>query len=278
MSNVRFSWSREIMEIAGSVIIVTGASRGIGRCLTTDLIRRGANVVLVGRNKQRLDEALVEIHPLKSDSVSISADVTVRSSVSRMVEEVIARFGKIDVLVNNAGGGSYGAFLDVASTKLPEYMNLNFWGTVNCIEAVLPDMFEKGKGTIVNMGALDGKFGLAGDTVGASTKAAVIALSEALHLELKPHGIHVALVNPSAVATPGFSQEFENAESWHAIKTLHPEAVSSAVVKAIERNAIETNVPGSSALFVILRHALPGLFRWIAARKFPGPGESINGR
>ena len=266
------------MQITGSVIIVTGASRGIGRCLATDLIHRGAKVVLVGRDKQRLDEALAEIHPLKSDSITISADVTVRSSVSQMVEEVIAHFGKIDVLINNAGGGSYGAFLDVASTKLHEYMDLNFWGTVYSIEAVLPDMLERGRGTIVNIGALDGKFGLAGDTVGASSKAAVIALSEALHLELKPYGIHVALVNPTAAATPGFLQEFENAESWHAIKALPPEAVSSAIVKAIERNAIETTVPSSSALFVMLRHALPGLFRWIAARKFPGPKQPINGR
>jgi hypothetical protein len=192
------------MKISGTVAIVTGASRGIGRCLAAHLARRGATIALVARESRALEDAATIAREVSPGSLAITTDITSQAAVGSMVRTVLDHFGRVDILVNNAGRGAYGPFLDLAPQILAEVMAVNFWGTVNCIQAVLPGMIARRSGHIVNLGAIDGKFAVAGDSVGASTKFAVVGLSEALRLELEPVGVRVTLVNPGAVDTESF--------------------------------------------------------------------------
>ncbi|MBN1347476.1 MAG: SDR family NAD(P)-dependent oxidoreductase [Phycisphaerae bacterium] len=255
------------MRIDGSVIVLTGASRGIGRCLAVEFARRGGVLVLVARQSEALTEALSAVRESSPDSIAIPTDVTQREAVESMVAEAFGRFGRVDVLVNNAGRGHFGPFLEVAPDALDAAMKVNFWGAVYCMRAVVPHMFERRRGVILNMGAVDGKFGIAGGTVGCSSKFAIVGLSEALHLELRPRGVKVLLFNPGPVDTEAFREEWAGAPArWG---TMSPERVSRAIVRSIERERPEVTLPRMLGLAVRLRHLAPSVFRWFVARAVP---------
>jgi len=259
------------MRINGAVAIVTGASRGIGRCLAVDLARRGATVALVARESPALHEALQSVRAASRDSAAWPADVTDLGAVRTMVEGVMDRFGRVDLLVNNAGVGTYGAFLDLPPDALASAMNVSFWGTVNCTRAVLPQMIERRSGHIVNMGAIDGKIGLPGDTVGAASKFAVVGFSEALALELRPVGVRVTVVNPGAVDTESFRREFAAAPPTGHRGVVSPERASACIIRAIERNSAEIAIPGSLRVAVLARHLAPVVFRRVLTHLWPSP-------
>jgi short-subunit dehydrogenase len=263
---------RRNIRIDGSVAVVTGASRGLGRAIAIEFGRRGATVALVARTKATLDEALAMTRAHAPESIAITADVTDRAGVFSMVQQVIDRFERVDVLVNNAGGGVYGPFLEVAPSQLVAMMDLNFWGTVHAIEAILPGMLRSGGGHIVNIGAVDGRIPIAGDTSAAS-KCAVMGLTEALAAELRPHGVHVTLVNPGSIDTESFRRDFRAAPSLAHRIALRPERVARAVVRAVERDRVEVSVPRLLGVAIRFRYLAPGLFRRIVARAIPDPAR-----
>jgi hypothetical protein len=262
------------MKIDGAVVVLTGASRGIGRSTAVGLARKGAIPVLVARQSNALVETLAEVRDLSPQGLAIPTDITKRDAVVSMIGKTVGRFGRVDVLINNAGRGAFGPFLEVAPDRLEQAMQLNFWGAIFCIHAVLPQMLAQRSGLILNVGAIDGKFGLAGDTVGVSTKFALVGLSEALHLELKPHGVKVALVNPGAVDTEAFQADFAAAPGMTRWTAASPERVARAIIRAVETEPAEVMVPSYLNLAVYLRHFAPALFRWLAARVIPPPSGS----
>ena len=139
------------MEIDGAVVVLTGASRGIGRCTALELARRGAVPVLVARQSDALAETLSAVRDVRPECLAIPTDITSRNAVASMIEETMARFGRVDVLVNNAGKGAFGPFLEMAPDRIEEAMQLNFWGAVFCIHSVLPHMLARGRGVILNV-------------------------------------------------------------------------------------------------------------------------------
>lgn len=163
-------------RIKGKVVLITGASAGIGRACAQEFARRGAKVVcLARRTAEGFD--------------SISADVTDRAAVFAAVEEVKARYGRIDVLVNNAGMGISGSVEDTAYADARAIFDVNFFGALNLIQAVVPVMRDSGGGTIINMSSVAAELSIPFQSFYSATKAAVLSLSQALRSEVAPFNI-----------------------------------------------------------------------------------------
>jgi NAD(P)-dependent dehydrogenase (short-subunit alcohol dehydrogenase family) len=183
---------------AGKVWFITGASSGFGRLLTEYLLSLGANVVATARRPDTLTDlttkyaANIQILPL---------DVTKPAQVDAAVKDALARFGHIDVLVNNAGYGLTGALEEVSAKEYMPMFETNVFGLIGLTQALLPQFRERRSGNIVNLSSIGGLIGLPGWSMYNATKFAVEGLSEALALELEPLGIHVTIIEPGPFRT-----------------------------------------------------------------------------
>lgn len=175
-------------SVKDKVVVVTGATAGIGRATAGYFREKGAKVVCLARRTV-------------PEFDCIPTDVTSRVAVDAAVAEIIARYGRIDVLVNNAGIGISGAAEDTEEAAVRKIFELNFFGALNVIQAVLPAMRAGGGGTIVNVSSVAAKLSIPFQSFYSATKAAVSALSDALRLEVAPFGIKVTSVLPGDVKT-----------------------------------------------------------------------------
>ena len=182
------------MNIAGRVIIITGASDGIGAELARVLARRGARLVLNARNEERLREVVPE-------ALCVAGDVTDAAVRQRIADEALARFGQIDVLVNNAGAGLYSPAWKAPMEDARRLMELNFFAPLALTQLVVPHMRIRKTGMIVNVGSMAGKITLPWFTLYSVSKYALGALTEGLRMELRRDGIHAMIVCPGYVKT-----------------------------------------------------------------------------
>lgn len=182
------------------VWLVTGSSRGFGAAFVKTALAHGCRVAATARNVDAVYDAFGE----RDDLLAVQLDVTDPASIKRAVHEVVDAWGRVDVLVNNAGYGIFGAFEETSDEETRAIFDTNVFGTMNVIRAVLPVMRDQGKGRVVNMGSM-GSF--ACDPGGAlydTTKFAVAALSEVLSLEMAPFGIESMVVEPGMFRTDFF--------------------------------------------------------------------------
>src|SRR5947209_527240 len=189
-----------------SVILVTGTSSGIGLATAVHLARKRHDVYAAVRNPTTagaLAEAMVK-EPLPITRVTI--DVDDASSVRRGVDEVLARSGRVDVLVNNAGMGGGGPIEDVPVDWVKRLFETNYLGAIRMIQAILPGMRERRSGAIVNVSSIAGRLAIAGHGHYSAVKHALEAISEALAQEVHAFGIRVAIVEPGVVVTPIFTK------------------------------------------------------------------------
>ena len=179
------------------LVIVTGASSGIGKACAIEFAQKGANVVLVARSQSKLEELAVQISSYGVQVLSVVADVSREEDCKKMVEKALLKFGKIDVLVNNAGISMRASFSDIDVSVLKKVMDVNFWGTVYCTRYALASIIEN-KGSVVGVSSIAGYKGLPGRTGYSSSKFAMHGFLESLRLENLSHGLHVL------IACPGF--------------------------------------------------------------------------
>lgn len=187
------------MDFKNKTVIVTGASSGIGKSLAEELARRGANVVLAARQYVTLCEITAELeanYPIKA--LAVQTDVSNEEDCKLLIEQALATFGRIDVLINNAGLSMRALFNDVELSVLKNLMDVNFWGTVYCTKYALPELL-KTKGSVVAVSSIAGYRGLPGRTGYSSSKFAMNGFMESLRTELLKTGVHVM------VACPGFT-------------------------------------------------------------------------
>src|SRR5690242_2058807 len=222
-------------DYRGSAGIVTGASSGIGEQLARDLAARGMRVALVARRADRLQALAEEVRRAGGEAIAVPSDVGDRRAVEAAVGTAVGRFGRLDLLVNNAGYGRHVLFKDHDVADIERMMQTNYLGTVYATKAVLPTMRARGRGWIVNVASVAGKLGQPDEAAYSATKFAVAGLSEALSYELAPLGIHVMTVYPALVRTEMFTPDVIARMPKQATRFLEPPEFSRHVLRALEQ-------------------------------------------
>jgi short-subunit dehydrogenase len=185
------------------VYLITGASDGIGAEMARQLAGQQTGLVLAARNQAKLDEVAAQCEAKGAQTLVVPMDVSVEAQCRGLVEQAVAKFGRIDVLVNNAGVSAQALFSDVAAADLHWYedlMKVNLWGAVWCTHAALPHL-KRSSGSIVAVSSLAGLVGVPGRTAYSATKFAMTGFFEALRAELKGAGVSVTTAYPGVVAT-----------------------------------------------------------------------------
>jgi len=204
--------------LRGQIVIVTGASSGIGEATARQLARRGAKVVISARRADRLRALANEIDPSGADVVPVVGDVTSEADRAALIATTLERFGRIDALVNNAGFGTRGPVETVPLDLVRKNYETNVFSIIALTQLVLPGMRARGDGCIVNIGSVAGQIARPLSSIYDSTKHALEAITDGLRGELKPFGVRVTLIRPgfistsfSATADSVSSDVFENA-------------------------------------------------------------------
>jgi NAD(P)-dependent dehydrogenase (short-subunit alcohol dehydrogenase family) len=232
----------------GKVAIVTGASLGIGRATALALAQQGACVALASRNGQALADLAEELKRQGKQVLVIATDVTQQDQVEALVQAAIAQWGRVDILVSNAGEYIRAPITELDPAMIQRSLNVNFFGGVYCVKAVLPHMLAQRSGYIVFVTSMDGKIGLPPDAPYVAAKFALTGFCEVLRQEVRDRGISVTNVLPGRVDTP----MIENLSfSWISPK-LAPESVAKAILNGIrKRQPIVILPPGAKLLYYI---------------------------
>ena len=245
------------------VVLITGCSTGIGRDLTQHLTQAGYTVVATARKAETLDDLPA--------ALKLPLDVTQPESIKQAVESVILRFGRIDVLVNNAGYGLRGAVEEISDEQAQRIFDVNVFGVIRMIRTVVPHMRKQKSGRIVNISSIVGKLSTPANGLYSATKFAVEALSDALRLELEPFGIQVVLVEPGAIQT-----NFMDTVQSHTQETFdNPASPYRTLYQQYEQATAEMSghAPGPEAVSRVIQQALEASrpkARYLAGVAFSG--------
>jgi short-subunit dehydrogenase len=247
------------MELRDAVVVVTGASSGIGEATAVAFAQRGARVLLVARRKDRLEALADRIDRAGGRAIAWTCDVTNRAQVEKLpglVKELMGR--PTDVLVNNAGVPGGGAFVDLSHEQIDDVVGVNLLAVMHVTRVFLPGMLQRGRGHIVNVASLAGRFAPPGTAVYTATKHGVVAFSESLNYDTERHGVLITSVNPGLVATEGFPQ------AGVPRRFVMPASrVAEAIVRVVREDiAPELSVPRWLAPLQLFRILTPPLYRW----------------
>ena len=184
------------------VVMITGASSGIGRGLALEIARRGAKLGLVARRLEVIEEVVREIKSANGEAVALPADVQAVDAVSAAADSLRASFGPIDVLIANAGIGPTRDAANFSAAEVSDVINVNVIGAANSVAAVIPEMVARASGQLVAISSLAAYRGLPRSAAYCASKAAVSAFFESLRLDLGPRGIDVTIIHPGFIRTP----------------------------------------------------------------------------
>lgn len=255
------------MHIKDNVVIITGASSGIGAATVQAFGAAGARVVLVARDAAALERVAA---PFSGTALVCPADVTDADACQRVVTMTLERFGRIDILVNNAGIGLASPAAEIARNDLEQVLAVNLIGPLMLTQAVLPQMRRQGSGRIVNVSSTIGVFALPYLGGYAASKAALDRMTEALRMELRGSGIGVTLVRPGTTRT-GFRTHRlgEGSEERRVSPSgVPPERVAQVIVRAVERDTRRVYVSWKDQLMTAFTLIAPRLAEWALARAF----------
>jgi len=252
----------KVQKFTGKIVIVTGASTGIGRETALAFAGAGAHVIAAARNTARLQELA------GSGILAVPTDVTRDEDVKRLVEITVAKFGRVDILINNAGFGIRATVENTAFADAQQLMDVNFFGLLRCIQAVLPHMKKQGSGQIVNVGSILSLLATPRNSIYCASKFAVRALSDAIRIELRGTGIDVILIMPGYTDTPFFENQvrYGGPVRIGPIKGVHPRTVARAILRACTRRNREVvlTIPGKFGAF--LKRWCPRFLDWTLSR------------
>ncbi|GAB4311906.1 MAG: SDR family oxidoreductase [Bacteroidales bacterium] len=245
----------------GKVVIITGASSGIGEALAKNMAGRGAHVVLAARNEEKI-RTLAESFP--GEHLAVRVDVTSENDCKKLIDETVNRFGRIDILINNAGISMRALFADVDLRVVRKVMDVNFWGSVYCTKYALPYLL-KSKGSVVGVSSIAGYKGLPGRTGYSASKFALQGFLEVLRIENLKTGLHVLIACPgftasnirnTALAADGSAQgESPRDEN----KMMSADEVAKAIIRAIEKRRDRLTLTSQGKLTVFLNKFFPKL-------------------
>lgn len=223
-----------MQNISGKTALITGAGRGIGRATAIALAAEGVNIGLVGRSIENLESVQEELRSYDVKTAVAAADVSDIDAITSAVESIRGELGPIDILLNNAGISNFGSFMELSPEEWTNILNVNVNGVYYTTRAVLPEMIERNTGDIINISSTAGQKGGAITSAYSASKAAVIALSESLMMEVRKHNIRVTTLTPSTVATD-MAVEL-NLTDGNPEKVMQPEDLAELIVAQLKLN------------------------------------------
>jgi len=262
--------------LKGRIALVTGASSGIGRATARHFAARGATVVAVARRAPLLESLIAECHADAPDSCHIAGDLGERAFAEHVVEETVARHGRIDVLINNAGVPLHKRLYEISVEEAERVMRINFHSCLWTSFAAIPHMLKQGGGTLVNVSSFASIVVPTHETIYAASKGAMNGFTRGLWNDLAGSGIHAALVHPGPIDTEIWEKLDE--PGAYTGKRYPAELVAEAIEKAVVKREHEVIVPGRDPGLVAarwLRFLLPGLLRRGVARQDPIPPSAV---
>jgi short-subunit dehydrogenase len=257
-------------EVANSVIVITGASTGIGRASALAFARAGANVVVTSRREEVLSTLAESCKNLGGTAMAIAADVTDEPAIHDLARRVVERFGRIDVWINNAAVTLFARFEQTPPEAYRRVIETNLFGYIHGARAVLPYFREQGSGMLINISSGVGKIGSPFISAYVASKFAIIGLSESVRMELRDApDIHVCTVLPAAIDTPLF-QHGANF-TGRAVQPIPPvysaEKVAGAIVRLVRHPRREIVVGNAAKLGLIMHVIAPALTERIFAKR-----------
>ncbi len=251
------------MDFKNKVVIITGASSGIGKALVYEFAKRGASVVAGARSIEKLNKIQADLEKSNFQMLPVKVDVSKELECKNLIDSAIHTFGKIDILITNAGISMRALFRDVQLNVIKEVMDVNFWGTVYCSKFAMPYL-QKSKGSLVGVSSIAGYKGLPGRTAYTASKFAIHGLLEVIRIENRKTGLHVLLACPgftasnirnTARAADG-SQQGESPRD--EAKMMSPEQVARKIVCAIKKRKKKLTLTIEGKLIVLLSKFFPG--------------------
>lgn len=256
------------MDFKNKVVLITGASSGIGRESAIEFAKLGANIVLVSRTLEKLEQVEKELKKFNVTTFTCQCDVAKKDQVKEMSKIVLDKFDSVDILVNNAGFAIYGSVSDLSIEEIESQMETNYFGMVYCIKNFLPLMIDKKSGHIVNVASVAASFGLPGIASYCASKFAMLGFSEGLKHELKNTGVGITVVSPIMVRTNFFEHpSFEKMPKFSPT-SLSSKTVAKAVLKAANSPRLEIIVPSVVRGAVWFKNTFPYLINPILGKAF----------
>ena len=253
-----------MLDLTDKIVLVTGASSGIGWHLATELAGRGAQLVLLARRRHRLAELRQQIvEQCGRDSLIVVGDVANPSSVREAHHRVLERFPRgVDILINNAGRGLYSPFAEANPEELTTIVRTNLLGVIECTRTFVPEMLERGDGCVVFVSSVLGELPAPNNAVYGATKFAVSGLAESLDYELSPRGVGVLLVEPGIVPTEFADVSGTPAGKYRRLPRTSPDRVARLIVDAIVRRRRRIVPDRFAHLGILWRRYLPRSWRF----------------
>jgi short-subunit dehydrogenase len=222
------------MELEGKVVVVTGASMGIGEAITKEFAAHGASVVMLSRDSSRAEEARSRIG-MPERTVALSCDVRHSEEIDRVLGLTLHHFKRVDVWINNAGHGLLDSVANVDMQACHDLFETNLFGALSAMQAVIPIMRQQGGGAIINISSVAGHIPLPFHAAYSASKFALNAIGKAARVELKKDGIHVLTVCPGYVRT-AFSQ---NAVKGSELKKVRPDKIRGITAERVARATLQ---------------------------------------
>jgi len=255
------------------VVLITGGSRGLGLELARQLGMKGAKLAICSRTEKQLEKARVELATEGVDVIALRVDVTNRAEVKSLIKDVVNHYGKLDVLINNAGIVQIGPQQAMTLKDYEEAMDTNFWAALYTIHHTLPYFFKQGGGRIVNITSIGGKIAVPHLLPYSVSKFALVGLSEGMHAELKQHNIHVTTVVPNLMRTGSprnvlVKGDSEKEYAWFKHSDSNPlmsqdvQVAARNIIRALEYGEAESILGVTAKLATVVKGVAPS---WVSA-------------
>ncbi len=250
-------------SINGKYILLTGGSRGIGPIIAEKLAKKGAHIALAARSEEGLQSVANQLYQFGAQTMYVTVDLSQTSEQQKLVDSVMERFGQIDILINNAGLETEGAYLNLSWEAIQKTVEVNLLAPMRLTHLVLPAMIAQKSGHIVNLASVAAKIGAPYAATYCGTKAGLVEWTRGLRLELQDSGVHFSTIMPGYINEVGMFAKF-NKKAPSLIGSTSPDKVANVVVKAIEKEKLEIFVNSSPVrLLSVACEVSPTLGDWL---------------